>query len=126
MEPAAEGPPLAKTASTSSAERAHRVFTWPARETGYVDLDGVNFSHIDAHFEVAIDALHHTSQMGGDRGEWQAGHMHRADFGNVDLAFTADTQIGAEIDLTPNADSQLVVDTNDHFSRCRPMIERAK
>ena len=108
------------------AERADRVLSRPVRQTGYVDLYGMNFAHIHTHLEVAIDPFHRTAQMTGDGGERQSGNMNVADLGEVDFSFAAYAQIGAEVDLAPDPDAQFVIGADDQILWRGFVIERAK
>src|ERR1700722_18118894 len=52
--------------------------------------------------------------------------MYRANLGKVDLSFAADTKVGAEVHLAPDADAELVARANDEVSWCRSVIDWTK
>ena len=108
------------------AERAHRVLARLPRLPGHIHLDGVNLPQIDAQLEVAVNPLQRGAQVAGDRGKRQAGNMHGARLGKVDLSLAAHAQIGAEVDLSPDADAQFVPCADHHVLRRRGLVERAE
>ena len=107
-------------------ECTHGVFARLMRHAGDINLDGVNVPQVNAEFEVAIDALDNAAQVRGYRGEGQSGHMHGAHLGKVDLSFAAHAQVGAEVDLAPDADAQFIVWADDQLAWRRPVVDRAK
>src|SRR5580692_9904602 len=58
------------------------------------------------------------------RGNGQARHVDSTDFGQVNIALTADTQIGAEVNLAPNANLKFIPGAQYEIGRRRSIVHR--
>ena len=75
------------------------------RLPGDVHLNGVNLPHVNAQVKVAVDPVERLAEVTGDGGKLKPGDMHGSHLGKIDLSLAAHQQIGAEIDLSPDADA---------------------
>ncbi len=97
-------------------QRAERTQGVGSRATGLADdehLDRAQLAHFHIKIEALVDVADSVVNMLPDLGKRQAGNVDLAYLGKVHRAGTVHGELGIEIDLSPNANHQLITRSED-------------